>query len=81
MLTYFLVHGHHPAEFLQMSITLFLLQQSSTIVAIYNEPLGKETDGITLMFPGDLLTSSPQRVVPKRIGNRTLVFETPGKSA
>jgi len=59
----------------------FFCNQSSTIVAIYNEPLGKETDGITLMFPGDLLTSSPQRVVPKRIGNRTLVFETPVYSA
>jgi len=70
---------HHPAIFPQMSITLFLLQQSSTIVAIYNEPLGKEMDGVTLMFPGDFPTSPPQRVVPKRIGNQTLVFETPGK--
>ena len=54
------------------------MQQSSKIVVVYNEPLGNEVDGVTLMFPGDKPTSSPKRVVPRRIGDRTLVFDTPG---
>ena len=54
------------------------MQQSSKIVVVYNEPLGDEVDGVSLMFPGDKPTSYPQRVVPRRIGDRTLVFNTPG---
>ena len=54
------------------------MQQSSKIVVVYNEPLGSEVDGVALMFPGDMPTSSPKRVVPQRIGDRTLVFKTPG---
>ena len=56
----------------------FLLQQSSKIVVIYDEPLAKEGDAITLLLPGDVSGSSPKRVVPARIGTKTLVFDTPG---
>lgn len=55
------------------------MQQSSKLVVIYDEPLGDEGDAMTLMFPGDVSGSSPKRVVPERIGKRTLVFDTPGK--
>ena len=33
---------------------------------------------MALIFPGDVPGSSPQRVVPKHVGTRTLVFSTPG---
>jgi hypothetical protein len=46
---------------------------------IYDDPIGEEDDVITLMFPGDVSGSSPKRVVPERVGTRTLVFDTPGK--
>ena len=46
---------------------------------IYDEPIGEEDDIMTLMFPGDVSGSSPKRVVPERVGTRTLVFDTPGK--
>lgn len=46
---------------------------------IYDDPIGEEEDVMTLMFPGDVSGSSPKRVVPERIGTRTLVFDTPGK--
>ena len=55
------------------------MQQSSKLVVVYDDPVGEEDDPITLMFPGDLSGSSPQRVVPQRVGRRTLVFDTPGK--
>ena len=62
-----------------MQSLIFFHQESSTLVAIYDEPLGQETDKMTLIFPGDVPGSSPQRVVPKRVGTRTLVFSTPGE--
>lgn len=46
---------------------------------IYDDPIGEEDDVITLMFPGDVSGSSPKRVIPERVGTRTLVFDTPGK--
>ena len=45
---------------------------------IYDDPIGEEDDVMTLMFPGDVSGSSPKRVVPERVGTRTLVFDTPG---
>ena len=57
---------------------LIIPQQSSTIVAVYNEPLGEEVDTVTLMFPGDMPTSSPKKIVPRRLGSQTLIFDTPG---
>ena len=47
---------------------------------IYDEPIGKEDDVVMLKFPGNLSGSTSKEVEPKRIGNRTLVFDTPGKS-
>lgn len=46
---------------------------------IYDEPIGEEDDVVTLMFPGNIGGSSSKEVKSKRIGNRTLVFDTPGK--
>ena len=57
----------------------FLLQQSCKLVVIYDDPIGEEDDALTLMFPGDVSGSSPKRVVPERVGTKTLVFDTPGK--
>ena len=56
----------------------FNLQQSSTIVAIYNEAIGDESQQITLQFPGNASGSPPQRITPQRVDSRTLVFQTPG---
>ena len=56
------------------------MQQSSKLVVIYDEPIGEEDDTITLVFPaGDISGSNSKKVVPERIGTRTMVFDTPGK--
>ena len=49
------------------------------MVAIYDEDLSDSPrDPVTLIFPGDQAGSSPKRVVPDRVGTRTLIFKTPG---
>lgn len=54
-------------------------QKKATIAAIYSEPLGEESDGLTLLFPCDCgSNSSVVEVTPRRIGRHTLIFETPG---
>ena len=56
------------------------LQQSTKVVVVYDDPIGEEDDMVTLMFPGDISGSPSKRVVPERIGSRTLVFDTPGNN-
>ena len=49
------------------------------MVAIYDEDLSDSPrDPVTLIFPGNQAGSSPKRVVPERVGTRTLIFKTPG---
>ena len=49
------------------------------MVAIYPEALSDSPeDNVMLMFPGDQAGSSPKRVVTERVGDRTLLFQTPG---
>lgn len=55
------------------------LQQSSTIVIIYDEQVGMMEDQLTFVFPGEVSGGPLKRVVPKRIDSRTFVLETPSK--
>lgn len=51
------------------------------MVVIYPDALsGSATDEVILVFPGLSLGSAPIRVIPERVGNRALVFTTPGES-
>ena len=61
-----------------LSLFSVAVQQSSKLVVVYDDPIGEEDDPITLNFPGDLSGSSPQRIIPQRVGKRTLIFNTPG---
>ena len=49
------------------------------MVVIYPQPLsGSVNDELALVFPGPDWGSAPVRVIPDRVGDRTLVFNTPG---
>lgn len=55
-------------------------QENCQVVAIYPEALsGSVDDEITLIFPGPEWGSAPVRVIPQRVGDSTLVFDTPGQ--
>jgi hypothetical protein len=56
----------------------FIFSKRCQIAAIYDEELGHTAhDRITLMFSGGPPCAAPIRVVPERIGSRTLLFNTP----
>ena len=48
------------------------------MVVIYDKGIGKKEDVVTLVLPGDISGSSSKKIVPKRIGDKTQVFDTPG---
>lgn len=56
-----------------------VMQQNTRIVAVYNEPIGDESENIVLLFPGDLAGRSPQQINTTRVGCQTIVFNTPGQ--
>ena len=50
------------------------------MVVIFPQPLSRSVnDELTLVFPGPDWGSAPVRVIPDRVGDRTLVFNTPGQ--
>ncbi len=60
---------------------LKILQQTSTVVIIYDEPVGIKEDEVIFIFPGEVSGGPMKKVVPERIDSRTFVIETPSKSS
>ena len=49
------------------------------MVALYDEPIGDKHESIVLYFPGDMAGSTQRQVVPRKVGNQSIVFRTPGE--
>ena len=49
------------------------------MVALYDEPIGDKHESIVLYFPGDVAGSTQRQVVPRKVGNQSIVFRTPGE--
>lgn len=57
------------------------MQQSSTLVIIYDEAVGIVEDQVTFIFPGEVSGGPLKKVTPQRIDKRTFVITTPSELA